>query len=121
MSFDKALQRLNKRVYPKTGIPVCLFNDEYEIDTHGVFDNPELLQKLNGIKGRQSNITFKTTEKLLCIPTPSVDVREWLCTIDEVNYFIEKTLSDGSGETLCILSNLIPEKTKHLVDDQYGI
>ena len=120
MYFDRALSRADKRVFRKTGTPVLIFNDEFEIPTYGVFDNPELLQTINSMKGRQSIIEIKATERLLSMPTPSVDVKNWSCTVRGVDFYIEKTLSDGCGETLCILSTNFPE-SETIATNDYGI
>ncbi|ADZ91097.1 hypothetical protein GV054_09135 [Marinomonas mediterranea] len=121
MSFDKALNRANKRVFRKVGTPVFVYSAEESFETSGIFDNPELLEKLNGLKGRHSNVEFKTTEKLLSIPSPLQEIEDWHCRIANETFFIENTLHDGSGETLCILSTQTPEKLTHTENSDYGL
>ncbi|MGB1201257.1 MAG: hypothetical protein ACPG5R_06815 [Cognaticolwellia aestuarii] len=122
MRFNKRLAIATKRVFYGVGQPVYFFCEDKNFNTNGTFDNPELLEKLNSLKGKQSNIEFKTTEKLLSIATPKDEVQGWQCTIGEINYYIEKTLHDGSGETLCILSTNLPcDAIEYRRNSDYGI
>lgn len=117
MSFEKALERANKRVYRKLGDPVYLFNDVDSIDTHGIFDEPEHLEKLQSLSGKQSSIQVKDSEKLLSFQTPVQDVKGWTVTIDNMDYEIKRTLNDGAGETICILAQVKQTQTQ---SSEYG-